>query len=216
MADISELIPDVLAAVPDVPNFVAARQFIRATREFSEETRAWRVNFQLDITASTATYDLSANLGTTNELVDIVSIKHIQGGEPIKPRTFSWLDENHSDWRGETAETAKWFVLESNNTIRLVFTPASTLVNAYYVRVAVKPLVATATTIQDIIANKYDEVLVNGTLSRLYFLPRKPWTDINLGNYYRNLFEIGIAEARGKATDEHQRGVQRTVKYGGL
>jgi len=59
-------------------------------------------------------------------------------------------------------------------------------------------------------------VLVNGTLARLYFLPRKPWTDLNLGNYHRTLFELGMNTAKGKATDEHQKGVPRTVKYGGL
>jgi len=216
MADIVDIIPDVLAAVPEVPIFVARRQFIRATREFSEETRAWRVNFQLTTIADQPTYNLSTDLGSTNELVDIISIKPLLGGEPVKPRTYAWLDENHSDWRGETAETAVWYVLDANNTIRLVFTPASAVTGAYFIRASVKPLVATATTIQDLIANKYDEVLVNGTLARLYFLPRKPWTDLNLGNYHRTLFELGMNTAKGKATDEHQKGVPRTVKYGGL
>jgi len=216
MADIADIIPDVLAAVPEVPIFVARRQFIRTTREFSEETRAWRVSFRLTTVAAQATYNLSTDLGSTNELVDIISIKPLLGGEPIKPRTYAWLDQNHVDWRGETAVVAKWFVLDANNIIHLVFTPSTAVTNAYYIRASVKPLVATATTIQDIIANKYDEVLVNGTLARLYFLPRKPWTDLNLGNYHRGLFEIGMNAAKGKATDEHQKGVPRTVKYGGL
>ncbi len=216
MADIADIIPDVLAAVPEVPIFVARRQFIRATREFSEETRAWRVAFQLSTVSGTATYNLSTALGSTNELVDIISVKPLLGGEPVRPRTFAWLDDNHSDWRGATGAIAQWFVLEANNTIRLVFTPSSTTADAYYIRASVKPLVATATTIQDIIANKYDEVLVHGTLSRLYFLPRKVWSNPELGAYHRTLFDIGINAAKGKATDEHQRGVRRTVKYGGL
>jgi hypothetical protein len=218
MTDIADLIPDVQAVVPEVPSFIAQREFIRATREFSEETRAWRVSFNLDVVAGTATYDLTPKLGSTNELVDIISVKPAAGGAPVKPRTYVWLDENHSDWRNETAEIAQWYVLDGNNTIRLVFTPAVTTVGTidYFIRAAVKPLVATATTIQDLIANKYDEVLVHGALARLLFIPRKPWTDLNLGNYHRTEFEMGIIEARGKATDEHQRGVKRTVKYGGL
>ena len=145
----------------------------------------------------------------------MVSIKNSEGGAPLVPRTFAWFDQNLSDWRTETATDATYYVLESNNTLRLVYTPDTSTADKYYARVAIKPTKA-ATVLDDLMANKYDEVLVHGTLSRLLTLPRKPWTDASLGEYHRGLFEREFAAARTAAAEEHQTGQPRKVKYGGL
>lgn len=216
MATISSLIPDVQVRIPEIPDFVAVREYIRAARDFCEETRAWREDISIDTTASTATVDISSLLSTGAELVDVISIKNSSGGAPLVPRTFAWLDENTSDWRNTEATDATWYMLEDNNVLRFVYTPDATVVGKYYARVAVKPTVATSTTISDVLANKYDEVLVHGTLSRLFSLPRKPWTDANLAEYHRGLFERAIPGARTAAAEEHQTGQPRKVKYGGL
>jgi len=215
MVAISSLVPDVRVEIPEVPSFVAERQLLRALREFAEETRSWRVNIVVSTTADTATVDLTTLLPTNTELVDIISVKNADGGAPPKPRTFAWFDENVSDWRSDTALDAKWFVLDGNNTVRFVPTPSTTVSNQYNVRVAVKPLLV-ATTINDVIANKYDELLVHGALSKLYAIPRKPWTDMNLGQYHLILFQGGFPAARTEAAEEFQTGVPRRVKYGGL
>ena len=215
MAAISSLVPDVRVEIPEIPGFVAERQLLRALREFAEATRTWRVNIQVSTTAAAATVDLTASLPAATELVDIISVKNISGGAPPEPRTFAWLDKNVSDWRTDTALDAKWFVLDGNNTIRLVPTPSTTVANQYDVRIAVKPSL-TATTIDDVVANKYDELLVHGALARLYAIPRKPWTDLNLGQYHLILFQGGIPAARTEAAEEFQTGVPRRVKYGGL
>jgi hypothetical protein len=216
MANISEIIPDIRVHIPEIPSFVATRELLRAAREFCEETRAWRYSFNLSTIANTATYDLISSAGLTNvELVDVVSIKNTDGGEPVKGKTYYWLDANLSDWRSETAEEATWYVLDSNNTIRLVHTPASTTANKYHVRMAVKPLL-TSTAISDLIENKYDEYLIHGALSRLYLIPRKPWSDARLGAYHRDRFELSWPGARADAANEFQTGVARKVQYGGL
>lgn len=215
MANISDLVKDVQATIPEIPSFIAIREYTRAAREFFEKTRAWREDIQLSTTASVATIDVSSLITSDTELVDVVSIKNSDGGEPVVPRTIAWLDKNLTDWRGEEATDAQWFTRESNNTIRLVYTPDATTANKYFARVAIKPTTA-ATVIDDLMANKYDEVLVQGTLSRLLALPRKPWTDPALAGYYRGLFELGIPAARTVAAEEHQTGQPRKVKYGGL
>lgn len=215
MAAISALVPDVRVEIPEAPSFVAERQLLRAAREFLEQTRAWRINVQVSTTATIATVDLTALLPADTELVDTISIKNIAGGEPVEPRTYSWLDTNSSDWRSDTTLDAKWFVLDGNNTIRFVPTPSTTVANQYDVRLAVKPLLS-ATVIDDIVANKYDEALIHGALGKLYALPRKPWTDMNLAQYHQLLFVSSIPGARTEAAEEFQTGVPRKVKYGGL
>jgi hypothetical protein len=216
MASISEMIPDIRVHIPEIPTFAAEREILRSAREFCEETRAWRYSFSLDTIENTATYDFISAAGLTNvELVDVISIKSASGGEPLKPKTFSWFDTNLSDWRSVTATEAQWYVLDSNNTIRLVYTPDATVTDKYYVRMSVKPLL-TSKSISDVIENKYDEDVIHGALSRLYFMPRKPWSDIKLGAYHREQFELSWPGARADAANEFQLGVIRKVKYGGL
>lgn len=216
MATLTSIIPDILVEIPEVPQFVAKRQLLRATREFAERTRAWRRNIQISVIANTATVNLQPEFGTTSELVDIITIKNTGGGAPLTPTTFVWLDENMSDWRSDTAVDAQYYVLESNNTIRLVPYPSTTTANLYDVRVCLKPIVATATTIPDVLANKFDEVLVHGALGRLYSIPRKPWTDANLAQYHMALFMDGVFRGEQEAVDEFQTGVPRKIRYGGL
>jgi len=85
----------------------------------------------------------------------------------------------------------------------------------YDARVAVKPALDAAA-IDDIVANKYDEVLVHGALSKLYSIPRKPWTDMNLAQFHLALFRASFPAARTEAAEEFQTGIPRKVKYGGL
>ena len=215
MAAVVDLVPDVRVEIPEIPSFVAERQLLRAAREFCEETRTWRVSDQISTVAAIATINLTSILPTSTELVDIISIKNISGGAPPEPRTFAWLDENVSDWRTDTALDAKWYVLDGNNTIRLVPTPSTTTTNQYYIRIAVKPLL-TAVTIDDVLVNKYDELLVHGALSKLFLIPRKSWTDTNLAAFHLSLFGGSFAAARTEAAEEFQTGIPRKVKYGGL
>jgi len=215
MAAITDLVPDVRVEIPDIPSFVAERQLLRAMREFCEESRSWRVNISISVAAATPTVLLTSLLPTSTELVDIISIKNVDGGGPVVPRTYIWLDQNTTDWRSETDDTAKWYLLDGNNTVRFVPTPSATAANQYYARVAVKPLL-TATTVNDVVVNKYDELIVHGALSRLYSIPRKPWTDDGRAAYHMSLFREGIPRARQEASDEFQTGVPRKVKYGGI
>jgi hypothetical protein len=215
MGAINTLVPDVRAAIPELTSSVAERQLLRAARIFCEDSRSWRVDITVSVTANVATVNLAGLLPANTELVDIISVKNSGGGQPVAASTYIWLDQNTSNWRGETDLNAKWYILDGNNTIRFVPVPAETTASLYNIRVAVKPKL-TATAVDDVVLNKYDETLVNGALGRLYLIPRKPWTDANLAQFHEGLFRAAIPAARSEAADEFQTGVRRKVKYGGI
>ena len=215
MAAITSLVPDVRAVIPDIPSFVAQRQLLRAARTFCQDTRAWRVNFPLSVVGSVPTVSLAAQLPDNTELVDIISIKNVGGGEPLTATTYSRLDLNKNTWQSEEQRDAKYYVLEENNLLRLVPSPAETVAALYNIRVAVKPL-RTATEIGDVLANKFDEDLINGALSFLFLVTRKPWPDLQLGLNDKAQFLNSIPGARAAAADEFQVGVGRKIRYGGL
>lgn len=216
MATITSLVDDIIADIPEIPAFTAERQYVRALKELCQEARVWRVDGTLGLTADTATLDVSSLLPTGTELVDVISIKPSGGEQALKARTQAWLDTNESDWRGQVALVPSYYVLEENNVLRLVPTPSNTVANALYVRAAVKPIVGTATTVDDLVVNKFGEMLISGAKAHLFMIPRKPWTDLQLAQYHRANFLAAIPEARAQATDEFQTGVGRKVKYGGL
>jgi len=215
VALVTSLVPDIRASIPDIPSFVAERQLLRATRVFCQETRAWRVDFLMSVVGTVGTVTLTSQLPAGTELVDIISIKNVGGGEPVEARTYTWLDKNTSDWRSETDRDARYYVLDGNNIIRLVPTPSTTVASLYDIRVAVKPL-RTATTLNDVLVNKFDENLIDGALAYLYLMPRKPWSDTKLAQYHKAMFINSLPGARAAAADEFQVGVPRKVRYGGL
>lgn len=215
MAAITTLVPDIRAEIPWVPSFVAERYLIRAARVFCEETRAWRMDFLLSVVANVGTVSLVTKLPTNTELVDVISIKNVGGGEPVKPRTFKWLDQNLSDWRSDTALNANYYLLDGNNTLRFVPTPSTTVASLYDVRVAVKPT-RSASNFDDVLLNKFDNDLINGALGMLYAVPQKSWSDKSLASYYTVQFMDSIPTARAYAAEEFQTGTPRKVKYGGL
>ncbi len=215
MAALTDLVIDIRSEIPGIPSFVAERQLMRAARVFCQETRAWRVDFLLSVVGSVPTSVLTSQLPTGTELVDIISIKNTAGGEPVKAKTYTWLDQNTSDWRSETDLNAKYYVLDGNNTIRLVPTPSVTTASLYDIRLAVKPL-RSATALDDVLVNKFDEDLIHGGLAYLYLIPNKPWSDPGMGQYHEARFLDSLPGARAAAADEFQTGVARKVKYGGL
>ena len=217
MTAVSEFASDIIADIPEIPVFVASRQVLRACRVLCERARVWRYDISLNTTASQATYDLSS-LYTPEanvELVDIISMKPTDGRSPVVPVTKGWMDKNEADWRDQEALVATWFTLESNDTIRLIPTPSQTVTDAYDVRIAVKPKLD-ATTVDDIIYNKFYETVIAGAKSFLFLIPRKPWSDPNLAQFHLAMFNNGVIDAVPEASDDFQTGVPRKVKYGGI
>jgi hypothetical protein len=215
MADISDMVPDVRAEIPEIPGFVAERQLLRSIREFCAATQAWRVNVQISTTADVETIDIEALLPTATELIDVISMKNVAGGQPVLPKTHAWLDENTTDWHTDTDLNAKYYIQQDLNELRLSPIPSVTTAFQYDVRLSVKPTLA-ATEASDILVSRYNEIFIHGALAKLYLLPRKPWSDTNLSAYHMSQFTGSFFRATAEAADEFQKGVARTVKYGGI
>jgi len=212
---VNTLVQDIIADIPEIPVFIAARQYIRALRELCEKARVWRINDTFTVSSSLVLTDISALFPDDTELVDIVSMKPAGGETEVKPTTYARLDKNEANWRSESSLVAKQYILESNNVLRLVPSPSNNVVDAYYIRMAIKPTQATQN-IESLLVNKYSELLISGAKAYLFMVPRKPWTDLQLAQFHMAQFLGGIPAARAEATDEFQTGVARTVKYGGL
>ena len=215
LVTVSTLVQDVLSDIPEVPAFVAARQYVRAARELCEEGRVWREDISVDVEVGSPAINLVTLFPASTELVDIISVKPADGSTPVTPKTQAWLDINWTDWRDQTALKATHYTQENSDSLRFVPAPAEDVTDAYTVRVALKPA-ADAESIDDLVSNKYSELLISGAKAHLFMTPRKPWTDLQLAQYHRANFLSGLPKARSEATDEFQTGIARKVKYGGL
>lgn len=214
MASIDVMLPEIHAEVPKLADLIARRALLRSARNFAEETRALRTSFDVDTVSGTPFLDLSAQLPAETELVDVVSIKPNAGGRKLTPTTYAKLDDDTLDWRNRTATVATHYVRDANNTIRLVYTPDATDTAVYHVRAAYKPTLD-ATTLDDLIINKYDEAIIHGALARLFSQPNKVWSDPNNANYHAAMFMDMKRKATTEAADGYQQNVPRRVQYGG-
>ena len=213
MAAVSTLVKDILSDIPEVPSFVAQRQYLRALRELCEKARVWRADTTITTIPNEETLDIDSQLPDNTELVDVISLLPPDGNSSVKPKTQAWMDLNQADWRTQTGQYANYYMLNTNNTLQLVPIPTGAV--TYYLRAAVKPTLS-CTDIAEIIVNKYSELIISGAKAYLFMTPRKPWTDLQLAQYHQAAFLGGIPNARTEAADEYQTGVARKVKYGGL
>ena len=82
------------------------------------------------------------------------------------------------------------------------------------VPVAVQPTPASIV-IDDTVYNNYHETIAYGALARLYAMPRKDWSDINMAAAYSQSFAAGIDDAKRRVEDNHMN-VTRVMSYGGI
>lgn len=211
MTAISTLRSLVIAQIPEANDLLIDRTLLEVARVFCEYTRAWRSTVTETVTASTLAVALTPP--TDGEMVDVV--KATLDGAPLDKKTHEQLDEIDSQWR--TREGSSSYITSSDSLNEVLIAPLAntTYTNGLSVRVAWKPTL-TAVTLDAMLVSKYSDLLVEGTLGKLFIIPDEPWEDASRGAYYTTLFEEKSEAARHAVADGNMQGVGRKVKYGGL
>jgi len=132
----------------------------------------------------------AANYALTSTTGEIVSIddKVYLDNTPLTP-TSEW-ELNHSSFRWQKLMTPDptHYLMENDRYIRLVYCPNDAQEGALEVWVVLKPL-STATTVENFIYNDYMDVITDGIRGRLFRMVKQPWSDMELGEFYRKKYE---------------------------
>ena len=132
--------------------------------------------------------------------------------EPISPddletefnnTEFGWVGAN---WRTDVNLPTRWY-LPDDTTVGLLLAPSAG--GNLRINVALKPTRA-STTFPSWIYEKYLEIIAHGAKARLMFVPKKPYTDIELARYHQAKFDEGIANARITVATGNTRAPLRT------
>jgi hypothetical protein len=184
------------------------RQYLRAARDFLTRTRAY-VRDDLPPLPSVAeqpAYSVSVNVD--EEIFDTLDMwfagtYKVQKGTRRKDRAH----------RLTTPGVPAYYTLRAPG--ELVFTPPPAETGQEFTFLACIRPTMTATALADHVVSKYMEVLEHGALAYTLRQPNQEWTDYKGAGVQQTLFDDAIDAHRSSAVDEEQRGVIRTVRYGG-
>ena len=181
----------LLARLPGLLLDVADLEINNTVQEFILMTRAWREEIVQDLKLNEVLYDLTTD--QFSDLAYVLSVRsHDTEGDPDLP--------DKSSGRG-----LRW-TMRNVGTIELGSAPTRDIKDGLRVWVSLRAK-ETTKQIPDLIHNYYFEALLDGTLSRLYATPAKPYTDTTLATYHGRRFRDGMA--RAKTEVDRQFGVRQ-------
>lgn len=105
-----------------------------------------------------------------------------------------------TDWRQLTSDFPPIAYIDRSTNdyrLRLVGIPTTLIANGLTVKVSVKPS-RNSTTVDDWLIEDNYLSLLDGVKSKMFAIPKKPWTDAQLALYHRNLFEEAKNKVRMK------------------
>lgn len=158
------------------------------------DVTVWRDDIPAgNITILVDDYTITAPAST--EIVSVVSLQYDE--TEIYPQTEEVLDGVDSGWRAGISGRPSAFVHYAPNRIKFNRIPNATIVGGLVARVALKPT-RTATTVEDVLYNDWRECIEHGALERLFRIPKKAWSDINLAAYHGKHFSFHINKAKNR------------------
>jgi len=211
MATILSLLPRLQAYAPEAPEPMLARIFVEAARKFCRESRAWRSDVSETVTASTLAVAITPP--TDSEVIDIASAV-LDDEYTLDKRTVKQLDRDYIDWRTDTGSPAHVALSGTLNEIYVAPLSDTTYTSALDLELVLQPTL-TATTFDDALFSKYEELITNAALGALLMIPRKLWSDSKLALYHMGLYQEAIDAAKSSGTDGGMSGIARVVQYGG-
>jgi hypothetical protein len=99
-------------------------------------------------------------------------------------------------------------IQKSETTFSLIPAPKANASAAITMRVALRPS-RTSTSVDDVLLDRYGEIIARGALYRILGSPGKPYSNPQLAIAYSGLFERDINDLRLAANAGHTRGEMR-------
>ena len=191
MGTLSSLYPQLTAQAPGLSDIVAGQQMMYAARKFCDETKI--VN-QVLPTVVASTQDVTVPNPANLELCGFLRITC--GGRTLWARSEAAIDAalGSTDYMSfPTSGTPGDVIVLNRNQIRLV--PAPSVPQSLVILAAVRPTL-TATTVPDVLVDRWYDAIISGALSRILLTPGQSYTNIALAQAHGAAFGLEINKAR--------------------
>lgn len=200
MTPITSITPYIATEIPGAMTLLIEREILQAARKFFERTKIWKdVQESQSTVSGTADYDVF--MPDESEIVTWDYV--LYDGYDIDPVTEYELTAEQSLWRDVTGTPTSYITNIRTKAMRLYPTPDA--VGALKYELTLKPSVA-ATTLPDFAIQQFQDILVDGTLARMYGQATRDWYNPDESAKRMRMFNNGIYEA----TDKMVRGTSTT------
>jgi hypothetical protein len=208
---------DDVAPYVGAPLPVVLQKIKQAATMFCEKSRTWRYLglTPIDAVAAQQTYLIGTAAGAGQLPADTKVVHVFQvnwDGEPLDALTPSQLQEKSDTWFADAGDPEA-FTFFNEGEVSLWRIPEANAAGVIVIPdVALAPLEA-ATTIDARIYERHREAISVGARALIYQMPRKPWTDMELGMATMADFNAmaGSAQVRSAAGRGHARIRTRTL-----
>lgn len=201
MSALDNFLTKVRPWAPGVSDAVAYDAIRSAAIEFCERTRLWRYEDTYPISA-TDTGEIFAPVGAVMHDIEAIEFD----GRKLRPITTVDLDEKVPRWRTESVTgLPEWYTQVEQNAIRIVPPQDGNI----YICARLKPDQQT-TELPDFLEREYREVIGWGALGRLLMIPGQSFSNPDMAQYYKSMFEQKIDRLSTKGTTGQQNAPKRT------
>lgn len=201
MATLDAFEPDIAVQVAGCSSILIERAVLNAAIEFCQRTRAWNIA-QPSVAVLATDFPYAVPVPTDGDLFRVMTVN--AGGVPLEPVSEDTLDKV-DDWRATEGVPSHWLMEDSDNLLVYPLPAEST---ALLVRAAYKPSRA-ATTVPDFLFDDHYETIQAGALARLLLMPKRDWTDMQLGLAYAQKFTDDAEKHKSAVSQSLSRSVRR-------
>lgn len=185
-------VPDVTVQLLSDPSSLVVENAIKnASIELCRSSWLWR-EYAAAITVTAGDPRIDIELPASADLVAVLTVT--LDGLLLDAESGDRLDVMYPRWATDTGAPKRYTQTDMSALI-LSPVPDATYPDSLVIYYALSPT-RIATGLPDWIANDYWEDIVSGALARLMMMPGRAWTNMEAGNYHRNLFDSAIAQAK--------------------
>jgi hypothetical protein len=189
VASLSAFLTYVLPYAPGAMEPIVERAVLDAVRKFCRLARVIEETLaDIAVTSANHTYALAS--AVADDEVVLVQ-RALLDGRALTPATPGDLAGEYENWEGETGPP-RFYTQPTEGSIRLVPKPDS---SGTLVVTAVTAPKITATTVNDVMLDKWREAVECGARAYLYGIPNQPFSSDEKAEYYAQKFmqKVGAA-----------------------
>lgn len=206
------LLPYLLPDLPGVPDITALQALRLTAIEFCEKTHTWNETLDpIPLEDGVNEYELDVEQGSRINTVMSVWLKD----RPLDPKTTDELGMILPDWQTSKSSRPSYYNAAADIGVLQVYPIPLEPTESIRVRVSYVPTLA-ATTVPDIVVNRYLDELIHGAKHRLMVAPEKSWSNEGLAVYHRTKFDEGVQSAKIDVLHNYVQGSIRAkpVRFG--
>lgn len=201
----SDWLDDVMPSLPGAKTDLVEAHIRKSAIKLCHRSHFFQTTLDdISVVSGTAIYDISYDRNTTVVRIESATLD----GYDLIP---AGADDLVGDYQ-TAAGVSSLYALVEPDQIQLIQVPDTS--GTLIVKVSLKPTQDSAS-IDGTIFEQFRDAIASGAMSTLMAIPLKPWTNLPLAGYHREIFDAGVTSAEARVAKAVTRGPLRTTTYGG-